>query len=624
MRIRTQFIITMALFGITLLIMATSLIVTNRQVDRLNEQDEIAHNIERAASELSYLSNDYLLYRESQQRARWESKFSSLSEDLSKLNPPSPEQQVLVNQIKANQGRLKAVFSNVVSTLESPSQNQDAVAELAFIQIAWSRMEIQNQGMIFDALLLSQKLGDQVDRLKQANMVLFSVLAGLFGVYFLANYFVIFRRTLRSLSHLQAGTKIIGSGNLEYAIADERADEIGELSRAFNQMAASLKDVTASKADLEREIAERKRAEEAILRAKNEWERTFDSVPDLVAILDAQYRIVRVNRAMAQRLGATPEQCVGLTCFTCVHGSCQPPKSCPHTRTLRDGQEHTAEVHEDRLGGDFLVSTTPLFDEQGQMMGSVHVARDITERKRAEASLAEKAEELARSNQELEQFAYVASHDLQEPLRMVASYVQLLAERYQGQLDERADRYIAYAVDGATRMKTLINDLLAYSRVGTQGKPLVPIDSQAVLEDVLGRLQVAIEEKQATVTHDPLPTVLADEVQLGQVFQNLIGNALKFSNEAPPRIHVGAQPDAERGDVREWRFSVADNGIGLEPKYAERIFVIFQRLHGPTEYSGTGIGLAICKKIVERHGGRMWVESQPGQGATFYFTMPGV
>jgi hypothetical protein len=231
------------------------------------------------------------------------------------------------------------------------------------------------------------------------------------------------------------------------------------------------------------------------------------------------------------------------------------------------------------------------------------------------------AEELARSNKELEQFAYVASHDLQEPLRMVGSYMQLLAERYQGQLDERAERYIAYAVDGANRMKRLIDDLLAYSRAGTQSTALVPTDSQAVLEDVLGGLQVAIEEKQATVTHDPLPTVLADEVQLGQVFQNLIANALKFSNEAPPRIHVGAQRDAERG---AWRFSVADNGIGLDPKFAERIFVIFQRLHGPTEYPGTGMGLAICKKIVERHGGRMWVESQPGQGATFYFTLPGV
>jgi light-regulated signal transduction histidine kinase (bacteriophytochrome) len=169
-------------------------------------------------------------------------------------------------------------------------------------------------------------------------------------------------------------------------------------------------------------------------------------------------------------------------------------------------------------------------------------------------------------------------------------------------------------------MKRLIDDLLTYSRAGTHGTALVPTDSQAVLEEVLGRLQMAIEEKQATVTYDPLPTVLADEVQLGQVFQNLIGNALKFSGEAPPRIHVGI----ERGDRTEWRFGVADNGIGLEPRFAERIFMIFQRLHGPAEYPGTGLGLAICRKIVERYGGRIWVESQPGQGATFYFTMPGV
>jgi hypothetical protein len=238
----------------------------------------------------------------------------------------------------------------------------------------------------------------------------------------------------------------------------------------------------------------------------------------------------------------------------------------------------------------------------------------------------------------LEQFAYVASHDLQEPLRMVASYVELLAKRYQGQLDEQADLYIGFAVDGAHRMKRLIDDLLAFSRVGTRGESLVPTDSQAVLEEALAHLQMTIEDKQATVTHDALPMVLADPFQLSQVFQNLIGNALKFSHEAPPRIHVGVQRDAATalartpgragsGDTpsgRGWRFCVVDNGIGLEPRFAERIFVIFQRLHGPTEYPGTGMGLAICKKIVERHGGRIWVESQPGQGATFYFTMPGV
>jgi PAS domain S-box-containing protein len=257
-------------------------------------------------------------------------------------------------------------------------------------------------------------------------------------------------------------------------------------------------------------------------------------------------------------------------------------------------------------------------DAAGKIIRSVGMVLDITERVRAEASLARQAEELARSNRDLEQFAYVASHDLQEPLRMISSYVQLLAERYHAQLDDRADRYIAYAVDGANRMKLLINDLLAYSRVGTHGKPLVLTDSQAVLQEVLADLQVAIEEQQATVTHDALPPVLADEVQLGQLFRNLIGNALKFRGEAPPRIHVGIQRENAA-----WRFCVADNGIGLEPKYAERIFVIFRRLHGPDEYPGTGMGLAICKKIVERHGGRIWVESQLDQGATFYFTLPG-
>jgi light-regulated signal transduction histidine kinase (bacteriophytochrome) len=243
--------------------------------------------------------------------------------------------------------------------------------------------------------------------------------------------------------------------------------------------------------------------------------------------------------------------------------------------------------------------------------------RDITERRRAEEALAERTAELARSNAELEQFAYVASHDLQEPLRMVTSYTQLLARRYKGKLDEDADEFITFAVDGATRMQGLIQDLLAYSRVGTRGAAFAPTDCNRVVEQVLGDLSAAITEAGATVTHDPLPTVTADAGQLGQLFLNLIGNAVKFRGQAPPRIHV----TAERADGA-WRFAVMDNGIGLDPQYADRIFVIFQRLHTRAEYPGTGIGLAICKKIVERHGGRIWVEATPGGGSTFVFTIP--
>jgi signal transduction histidine kinase len=232
------------------------------------------------------------------------------------------------------------------------------------------------------------------------------------------------------------------------------------------------------------------------------------------------------------------------------------------------------------------------------------------------AALRSKAAELSRSNAELEQFAYVASHDLQEPLRMVASYTQLLARRYQGKLDQDADEFIAFAVDGAKRMQSLINDLLAYSRVGTKGGELRHTDAEAALMSALVNVRGAVEDSGAVIRHSPLPTVYADPVQLVQVFQNLLGNAIKFRNSGPPEIDVACEEAIE-----EWCFSVRDNGIGIDPKYADRIFQVFQRLHSKKDYPGTGIGLAICKKIAERHEGRIWVVSQPGQGATFHFSI---
>jgi signal transduction histidine kinase len=242
---------------------------------------------------------------------------------------------------------------------------------------------------------------------------------------------------------------------------------------------------------------------------------------------------------------------------------------------------------------------------------------DITKRKRAEDELQRTLDELQNSNAELEQFAYVASHDLQEPLRGIAGLVQLLQHRYQGQLDSRADEYIDHIVDGTQRMQTLINDLLAYSRIGRRGEPIQPTEAEAALKAALENLNAAIQELGANITNESLPTVQADPTQLIQLFQNLIGNALKFKSESAPQIHVGV---SDAGAF--WQFSVQDNGIGIEPQYFERIFQVFQRLHTRREYKGTGIGLAICKKIIERHGGRIWVESQAGKGSTFYFTLP--
>lgn len=235
----------------------------------------------------------------------------------------------------------------------------------------------------------------------------------------------------------------------------------------------------------------------------------------------------------------------------------------------------------------------------------------------ARRELEQSVTELGRSNAELQQFAYVASHDLQEPLRMVSSYTQLLGRRYKGRLDADADDFIAFAVDGACRMQQLIQDLLAYSRVSTRDFERIPVSLNTALEHASDNLRIAVKESGAIVTHDDLPTVAADERQLTRLFQNLLSNAIKFRGADAPLIHVSAKRVGH-----EWVLAVRDNGIGIDPQYADRIFVIFQRLHNREEYPGTGIGLAVCRKIVERHGGRMWVESEPGKGATFFFTLP--
>jgi signal transduction histidine kinase len=360
----------------------------------------------------------------------------------------------------------------------------------------------------------------------------------------------------------------------------------------------------------------------------------------------------------------------------------------PFNAEVRKKGEHRGEVgHRRKNGTAFptLMGTTILKDDNGKPVGLVGIARDITERKQADAVLSRQTEELLRSNAELEQFAYVASHDLQEPLRMVASYVQLLARRYQGKLDADADEFIGYAVDGANRMQGLIADLLAYSRVARQGMPFEMTPCEAVLATALANLKITIAESGAVITHDPLPAVLGSESQLVQLFQNLIANALKFHGAEPPRIHVSANrvmnndgrrteptpgaPDVSpatpspepppltpslsssegggarrkgEGEVRFedagraqgsgsahlspgksfWLFSVRDHGIGIDPQHFERIFRIFQRLHNRTGYAGSGLGLAIARKIVERHGGAIRVDSQPGQGSTFSFTLP--
>jgi len=366
-----------------------------------------------------------------------------------------------------------------------------------------------------------------------------------------------------------------------------------------------------------RDVTDRKRAEER-------FRVLFESSRDaLMTLAPLSWRFTSGNPAAVAMFGVEDEEA-----FTALGPWEVSPETQPDGRpsdekaremietAVREGSHFFEWTHRQVDGAPFPATVLLTRIEVGGQVMLQATVRDISDRKRAEEALAQRSEELQHSNAELQEFAYVASHDLQEPLRMVSSYVGLLARRYEDALDDDAREFIGYAVDGANRMQALINDLLQYSRVGTKGKPFALTDCEEVLDDVLANLEVAVKEAGARVTHDPLPRVIADRSQLARVFQNLISNALKFC-EGPPAIHVSA----EKTDG-QWRFSVRDNGIGIEPDQQEQVFVVFHRLHGRKEYPGTGMGLAITKKIVERHGGRIWVESEPGEGSTFRFTVP--
>jgi PAS domain S-box-containing protein len=372
-----------------------------------------------------------------------------------------------------------------------------------------------------------------------------------------------------------------------------------------------------------RDITERKQVEEALRLSEERLSLLVHGVKDYaILMLDTEGRVTTWGDGAERIKGYRADEIIGQH-FSKFYEPEDLEQDKP-SRELKIAAEQGRFEEEGwrvrKDGSRFWASViiTALRDKSGQLCGFGKVTRDISERKRAEEQLVRTVAELKRSNDELGQFAYVASHDLQEPLRMVASYTQLLAKRYKGRLDADADEFIAYAVDGSNRMQGLIQDLLAYSRAGTNGKPLLKISTEKVLNAALANLRTTIQESGAGVTHDALPAITTDDGQLAQVFQNLVGNAIKYRSAEVPRVHVSAK----KNGGKEWIFSVRDNGLGIDQQYFERIFVLFQRLHGRETFEGTGIGLAICKKIVERLGGRIWVESQPEKGSIFYFALP--
>ena len=365
-----------------------------------------------------------------------------------------------------------------------------------------------------------------------------------------------------------------------------------------------------------RDITERKKMEESLRESEEKWRSITEYSSDNIWTLDLNYNITFINHTAP---GLTPEGVIGNSVYKYIPEEYQESVEQCFDRILQSSQpDQYYTDYIDPKGNIFHFEARigPML-KSGKIIGFTVSSTDITKRKKVEENLRSAMEDLKKSNAELEQFAYVVSHDLQEPLRMVASFTQLLQKRYQDKLDDEANEFINFAVDGATRMQGLINDLLTFSRVGTKGISFSPTDMNIILEDVLANIQQSTIEADAEITYDPLPVIIADGSQMTQILQNLMSNAIKFRGKSPIHIHVSGENKSDK-----WVFSIRDNGIGIEPKNFERIFVIFQRLHKRDEYEGTGIGLAVCKKIIQRHGGKIWVKSELGKGSTFYFSIP--
>ena len=486
-----------------------------RQINSAVDKSRLASKIIKTINDRRGIADDYLLYQKNEMAVQWQAMYDVVTNVLQSNEFKTEEEQSILKDMRDANEISKQIFLQLIDLQESELSGK--ISNLEFQESKTklaSRLLAERLPLLSGAYRLDEiSYRDRETILQRANVFMMLSIGTLVAlIFFILLLFGL--KAVARLSSLHEGIRIITSGNLGYRVSHQGNDEIGQITRSFNEMSDTLQ--------------------------------------------SAQIKIEEQNQKMVVKMG---------------------------------------ELQTNRR---VMLSLLEDFNDSQKL-------------------LQKKAEELSRSNQELEQFAYIASHDLQEPLRQISNFVQLLEKRYKGQLDEKADQFIAYVVEGAARMRSMIMDLLAYSRVGKKTVLPQPINLSSLLDEVLKNLNVTIKESGAVVTVDPLPSITAIPSQINQLFQNLVGNALKFNKAGEtPTVHVSAE---KKGS--EWIFSVRDNGIGIDPKYAEKIFVLFERLHGRGEYPGTGIGLAICKKIVELHNGRIWIQSVLGQGSTFYFTLPG-
>lgn len=622
MKIKTKLQLIIILNVFLLAGVVSSSLLWHVRADRQFEKQDMVMELNQAIFEKSQLREEYFMYRGERAKEQWllmHKKIGVLLEKMAGIFA-TPENKTRVNTIIRLHDKIGYFFTELVRLDESAALHRDSAQALR--ERIVTQMLMSSTSQYREGLKLLKAVHEKTLYQHDISHLYSNVAFGFMTLVIVFLAAVIIRSIASPLSRLQRGVEIVAAGNLDYKTDLGTSDELGDLSEAFDNMAENLKKITVSRDDLSKEIARREQVEADLSASQTMLQLVIDNIPQRVFWKDRNFRYIGCNAPFLKDAGlAELNDIAGKEDFELSWKETAPIYRADDRAVMEsDIPRINYEEPQDKPDGTrrwLRTSKIPLHDKEDNVIGVLGTYEDITDRKLAEARLITAMTDLERSNKDLEQFAYVASHDLQEPLRMVSSYTQLLAQHYEGRLDEKAKKFMDYAVDGAVRMQRLINDLLAYSRVGTKGKALETTDTHALLGEAIRSLAAAIEEKRALITNDDLPTVRADASQLTQVFQNLLANGIKFQGENVPHLHVSA-----RDQRREWVFSVRDNGIGIERQYADRVFTIFQRLYTRQEYPGTGIGLALCKRIVERHGGRIWFESEPGQGSTFFFTIP--
>lgn len=556
--------------------------------DLKRQVEEMEMETYKRAQEIQ-LSNKFLL-QEVKERKRLEEEFQKFNVDLEKqVEQKTAELSAALGQLKESEGKYKTIFYKSplpkwiydLETLRFLEVNEMAVEHYGYSEKEFRNMTIKDVRPKEDLALLME----DIQKIRPAAVTRH-------GVW----------------RHLKKNGEIIFVETTAHSI-----DYNGRMVRmvVINDITENIK--------AEKQIA----AERTLLRS------LIDNLPVFIYVKDLQSRYIIANKALTGLVGAESEKdVIGKTVLD-LFGADIAPVNFEEDKRIFEGGELVIDREEailTKTGAKMwlLTSKVPLRDENHKIIGLIGISRDITEIKNAEIllkqlveSLEQQSAELLISNKELEQFAYVASHDLQEPLRMVSSFLELLERKLEAHLDDTTKQYIHYAVDGSERMKKLIQDLLLYSRVGTNKESWEEVDCNEILNNVINIFELPIHEKKAILDVKKLPVINAVKTQVQQLFQNLIGNALKYSGDKIPRIEVGCNEKEKM-----WQLYIKDNGIGIDPRFFEKIFVIFQRLHNRSEYSGTGIGLAICKKIVERHKGKIWVESEPANGSSFFIEIP--